>query len=591
MAPFAGAWNRNGRLDELLTADLLAALHAPFHTTTSVYNDGFVAFVTAPLDNSPFASRGHTVAALSGRLNGGLDAAAVVDMYIGGGNAALQNVRGDYALAIFDAARHMMLLVRDPIGTQPLYYAVNGALVGFGSQIKAVLAATGIRAAPDRASLAQLLVGRAGVPAGRTCFEGVLSVRPGQVVAITRESVTHARFASIEPDPTYQARDFAESADAFAAAFTRSVARRMSPNANTAVLVSGGVDSAAILGAATLMAPANRVCAISYGTTDGSAADERDYVAAIVAETGARAQWLPLEPLGFPELVDQDVWASETPIADDVPDTLARAAAVARGGGADHLLIGTWADQVLFPFPPPYLNSLLRRGRIVTYARTAKTIMEWMADVPRGRVMDMLVRQAIRPIVPARLLRAVLPPEREMTPIFDLLAHEPWTSMPRPRSHQGAVWWEVSRPYSVDGMEATTKWGWAHGVETQLPFVDGDLIALLLAMPGAHALHGGVPKALLRSGMAALLPEVVAGRRDKGDYTDVIDSSHRAAQKQCLDRLDGGERFVRNGLMTKAAADRALARIRDHNEIGNDGRVLQSTLVGLDAWLRVFFGL
>lgn len=569
---------------------LLSGLHGPYYVNTSVYIDGSFILGCRALENSPIPSRGGTVAVVSGRLNEGLDAAAVLDSYIEGGTAGLHMIRGDYAIAIFDAARHTLLLLRDPIGTQPLYYAIDRDRVIFGSQIKAVLAGMGKRAVPDRASLAQLLVGRAGVPLGRTCFEDVRSVRPGEAVVITRESLSQARFAAIVPDATYQARDFAESANAFAAALTRAVARRCSPGANTAVLVSGGLDSAAILGAATLMSRAGKVCAVSYGTTDGSAADERSYVSAIVAETNAVARWLPLEPLGFPGQAGDNVWVGETPVISDVPDTLARAAGAARAFGADHLLMGTWADQVLFPFPPPYLNSLLRRGRIASYVRTTSTLMDWMADVPRRKILDMFFRQAVRPLVPSAVLHRVRPPERETLPIFDLLAGEYWSAVPRPQSHRGATEWEVSRPSSVDVMEATTKWGWAHGIEAQLPFLDADLVALLLAIPGEHALHEGVPKALLRSGMAGLVPEVVLQRRDKGDYTEVIDSAHRSAQQLSLDCLEGGERFLQHGLMTRRAADWALARVQHSREIGNDALVLQSTLVGLDAWLRVFFG-
>lgn len=589
MPLFAGAWNRNGRLSEAINADLLAGLHAPYHPSASAYNDTSVAFVTRGLEKAPIPVRSGIAGVLCGRLNGGLNAAAVVDMYAGGGNVALQRIRGDYAIAIFDADRHTLLLLRDPIGTQPLYYALAGDMIAFGSQIKAVLAATHMRAAPDRASLAQLLVGRAGLPAGRTCFEDVCAVRPGEAVIITRELASHAQLASITPDATYRARDFAESADVFAAAFTRSVARRISARAKTGVLVSGGLDSAAILGAATLMAPAGNVCAISYGMTDGSAADERSYVKAIVAETKAHAQWLPLEPLGFPASVDDDVWTTETPLCDDVPDTFTRAATATRQFGADQLLLGTWGDQVLFSFPPRYLNSLLRRGRFVKYARTTNALMGWMADVSRRDVMKTVTRQAVRPLVPS-WLRALRPAERETAPIFDLLAKEHWESTPRPETHAGATLWEVSRPWSVYGMEATTKWGWSSGFEAQLPFLDADLVGLLLAIPPEHALNGGVPKALLRAGMSGLVPEMVLQRRDKGDYTYVIDRSHRAQQQACLDRLEGGERFVRYGLMTPQGVARALARITDCREIGNDGRVLQATLVGLDAWLRVFFG-
>jgi asparagine synthetase B (glutamine-hydrolysing) len=59
------------------------------------------------------------------------------------------------------------------------------------------------------------------------------------------------------------------------------------------------------------------------------------------------------------------------------------------------------------------------------------------------------------------------------------------------------------------------------GLQPAFPFLDRDLIAYLMAIPGAEVMHGGVPKAILRQAMHDLLPPPLARRRDKGDATGV----------------------------------------------------------------------
>ncbi|MGQ0562072.1 MAG: asparagine synthase-related protein [Gemmatimonadota bacterium] len=586
MAVIAGVWQRNGsRVPVHSAANLLDALHAPFHSVLSAFSDERLAFGAKSLLAPAIVSHSGIVVALTGRLDGDLQAADVLDAYMDEGNGGLHHLSGDYALAIHDPHRHTLILLRDPVGTQPLYYAVNPERFAFGSQIKAVLAAGGIRATPNRAALAHLLIAGAGTPRGETCFAGVRALPPGCALFVTPDSESLAAHAELRPIVPTPLRNFEQCAAAFRRAFCSGVTRRVSRSANTAILVSGGVDSAAIAGAAAAAAPRDTIVAISYGRSDGGPADERRYIGEVIAGAGVRGVHFELEPIGFPDAIEADVRAGETPLVDDVPGTLARAAAAARAHGAHHLLLGTWGDQVLFPFPPPYMLELLRRGRLMRYAQTSRVLAEWLADVPRARLHRALISQAARGFLPVALLDRVRRP-RATAAVFDLLGG---LRVPRRRaatSHAAAIRREVTGPISVDAMEGTTKWGWAHGLETQLPYLDADLIQLLFAIEPQHALHGGVPKALLRSGMAGLVPAAILERRDKGDYTVAIMSEFAAAREQCIARLENGARLVRHRLMSRAAADRTLARLRTAGEIELG---LLSSLVGLDAWLEVFF--
>jgi asparagine synthase (glutamine-hydrolysing) len=65
------------------------------------------------------------------------------------GAAAFALLRGEFALALFDAERQVLYLVRDRFGIKPIYYRAAGDAVSFASEIKGLLANPG-GAAPPR---------------------------------------------------------------------------------------------------------------------------------------------------------------------------------------------------------------------------------------------------------------------------------------------------------------------------------------------------------------------------------------------------------------------------------------------------------
>ena len=69
------------------------------------------------------------------------DTEVIVHGYEERGDAIVSALDGMFALAIWDGRARRLVLARDPFGKKPLYYAVDGRRLIFGSEIKAILAA------------------------------------------------------------------------------------------------------------------------------------------------------------------------------------------------------------------------------------------------------------------------------------------------------------------------------------------------------------------------------------------------------------------------------------------------------------------
>src|SRR3954447_10447477 len=87
--------------------------------------------------NRRYLSSGHTFKTRS-------DTETIVHLYEELGEACFAELRGMFAIALWDSRRKKLLLARDRVGKKPLFYSWDGRRLVFGSEIKALWPAGGI---------------------------------------------------------------------------------------------------------------------------------------------------------------------------------------------------------------------------------------------------------------------------------------------------------------------------------------------------------------------------------------------------------------------------------------------------------------
>ncbi len=78
-------------------------------------------------------------------------------MYEEYGRDCVKYLRGMFAFAIWDRRRKTLFAARDRLGIKPFYYRYDGKTLLFGSEIKAILAYSGVRAEFNTGVLAEYL--------------------------------------------------------------------------------------------------------------------------------------------------------------------------------------------------------------------------------------------------------------------------------------------------------------------------------------------------------------------------------------------------------------------------------------------------
>ncbi|MEA2127087.1 MAG: hypothetical protein QOI80_3869, partial [Solirubrobacteraceae bacterium] len=109
----------------------------------------------------------------------GSDCEVIPHAYEQWGEAFPQRLRGMFAIALWDAKRRRLMLVRDRLGKKPLYYAeVAGGLL-YASEPAAILASGLVTPRPDPVALRHYLALQY-VPPPRTGFAGIAKLAPGE---------------------------------------------------------------------------------------------------------------------------------------------------------------------------------------------------------------------------------------------------------------------------------------------------------------------------------------------------------------------------------------------------------------------------
>ncbi len=449
----------------------------------------------------------------------GCDTEAHVHLYEEYGTGFAERLRGMFAVAIWDASRRRLVLARDRYGIKPLYYRNVGGELRFASELRALP-----RGEIDTDALEAFLAFNS-IPAPYSIFRDIRKLPAGHVLVWENRSVTIERFA--RPGPTeVRDGDEAELVEELRARLRDSVKAHLLSDVPVGVLLSGGVDSAALAALAAQETP-ERVHTFTIGFAEKSF-DERDDARLVAERYGTEHHELLVKP--DPELLlNALAEAFDEPFADSsaLPTYLVSQLA------AEHVkvaLSGEGGDE-LFGGYYTYAADLLA-DRVGPLARVARPLVEALPSSSRKASLDYRAKRFVR--------AAHLPPlERHhgWKEIFSPQArHELRTHMEggangfdpldvyRARYAETAGAPELARLQDVDFgvylvddlLVKTDRASMAHSLEVRVPFLDPLVTNLAFALPTRLKVRGLAKKVLLRKAVEPLVPREIAHGRKRG---------------------------------------------------------------------------
>ena len=264
-------------------------------------------------------------------------------------------LRGMYAFAIWDERKQGLLLVRDPFGIKPLYYADDGATIRVASQVKALLKGGAIDTTPEPAGhVGFYLWGH--VPEPYTLYRGIRALPAGTIVWIdtTGHKETRPFFNVTDELAKASATPFSitreEMQERLRAALLDSVRHHLVADVPVGIFLSAGIDSS-ILTALTKEMSNTPLHTVTLGFKEfqGTSNDETP-LAELAAQqygTSHRTNWVTKED--FQQERERILDAMDQPTIDGVNSYFV--SKIAAEAGLKVALSGLGGDELFGGYP------------------------------------------------------------------------------------------------------------------------------------------------------------------------------------------------------------------------------------------------
>jgi len=502
-------------------------------------------------------------------------------------DSALKRLNGMWAFAWLDIVRQRLFLSRDRCGEKPLYLALNENGLFFSSEMKTILTLLGGRQKLDLQTVGEYLrlslvdIGK------QTMIAGLEQVQSGTYTDFSLSDAslvgtTHDYWhCPVVADPAVGWTTFV---DQLRDRFLKSVEIRLRSDVPVGILLSGGLDSSSIAGAAKILGGKN-IKMLSAVSGDPRF-DESPFIDAMARylDWPVTKVQLPRDPDELFGYIEEATWYMDAPLGSlsNVAHYLLMKAAkiqgitvVLSGQGADELLCG-YRKYLGF-----FVQSLIRKGRVL---KAASTLAQFCLN---GTILNQFNWGDAK-----RYLPDIFQDKRESTFGHNMAGFSNVNIGLRGsdtlNDRQVLDLTSYSVP-TINHSEDRMSMAWSR--EIRLPFLDPNLIEMLISAPASYKLNKGWTKYALRCAMQPALPAEIAWRKDKQGFANPEGEwlKHELKAKILNDYFSPDANIFKLGIIDRAVL---LKHYQQYcSQQPKKGRIFFGEIfnpMALEVWLRRF---
>jgi asparagine synthase (glutamine-hydrolysing) len=488
------------------------------------------------------------------------DTEVLLAAYAHWGPACLRKLRGMFAFAVWDAAEHTLFLARDPFGIKPLYYAHDGEVLLFASELNALAASGAIPVAIDPQALNSALSYLA-VPAPHTIYRGLLSLRPGEC-ALHKDGALNIRTYWNFRDAVESDIEPCLSQHAFQKALREkledSIRAHSLADVPVGAFLSGGLDSAAIV-ALMQRAGGAKLKTFSLGFNEAAYSEAREAEEA-ARHFGTEHHTEIISGRQVANDIETIIGAFDQPSGDGINTYYISRAA--KAGGVTVALSGLGGDELFGGYPwfdktPKLARWLPWWRRLPQSLRDVILTKLQRGDLRKRKLADFL-RHAHSIHELAGLQRRVFSEADRRTLIHGDINFQPHPELPHLTTELAGCdpteivsGWEM-RTYMADVLlRDSDTMSMKHSLELRVPFVDRPLVEWLWNQNTHYKHTAGHPKEALAHAVKDLLPHETAHRKKRG-FTLPLERWMRAELRPYLEELFSPASISKSGFFDAA---------------------------------------
>lgn len=513
--------------------DLSAAGHQPMHGCT----DGVWLVFNGEIYNharlrEDLEKRGHVYASRT-------DSETILHLYEERGLDFVQDLEGDYGIAIWDEKRGQLVLVRDRIGVKPLYFYHKDGRFIFASEIKAILQHPAVTPDVDEESLYHYLTFLT-TPAPRTLFRDIQKIPAGHMLTVSRDGTINLKqYWDALPPAQMNAHSEEEHKTEILRLLRASIKKRMMSDVPFGVFLSGGVDSSANV--ALMSEQMSRpVETFTVGFQDAEYLNELDSARRIARDFQTNHHEVIISESEMQKFLPDLVFHQDEPIADPVCVPLYYVSKLARDSGTIVVQVGEGADEIFSGYEN-YVrhlriyekfwqhaervpSSLRRAASAVTRPALEATgrkraaielIRRLGADEPLFWGGVVVYDETFKPRVLSRSMRERMSNRSSLEVVNSYLNY---IEKERPRSDflSRMTYLELKLRLPELLLMRVDKITMATSVEARVPFLDHHLVEYAMGVPRELKVEGRSGKHILKRALEEILPNDLLYSRKRG---------------------------------------------------------------------------
>jgi len=528
------------------------------------------------------------------------DTEVIVHLYEDLGERCVEQLSGMFAFAIWDEPQQKLYLARDRIGQKPLYYAHEGETFLFGSELKAILAASQQGREMDLLAMHEYLSLRFISPP-HTIFKHIQKLPPAHTLVFQDGQATLRRYWSLSfrdkldlPETEYLA--------GLREQLKRTVDTHMVSDVPVGAFLSGGLDSSMIV--AVLSRDLNhKPQTFSIGVEE-SDFDELPY-ARMVAERYRTQHIEERVAANLIHSLPMMIWHLDEP-SDPIAACMFQAARLASqhvkvvlgGDGGDELFAG-FDRYVGSRYINAYnqLPDVLRRQLIGPLLDRLPDSFTYKSLTQKLRWVHQL---SLQPTEAEQYAEATCFFRFSHVDKRNLYGDQLWKELGAINAAQAIIssfnnaeaddlldrmlYTDFMTRLPEHSLMLTDRMTMAHGLEARSPFLDHELVEYLARFPSQIKVQNGQPKYLFRKLATEYLPDQIV-QRDKQGFMFPIAYWFRTDLFPFIQQALTNSFFVKENLFSKEAIQRLL---QEHRNNRFDHHVRLWMLLNLEIWHQLY---
>jgi asparagine synthase (glutamine-hydrolysing) len=476
------------------------------------------------------------------------DTETIIHLYEERGLDFVQEIEGDFAIALWDENKHRLVLARDRIGVKPLYYTIQNGRLIFASEIKAILAHPSIGREMDEESLYHYLTFLT-TPVPRTLFAGINKLPAGCLLLCdSRGDIKITRYWDAIVEQPVEALSAEETAREVLRLLTESIEKRMMSDVPFGVFLSGGIDSTANVALmAQLMTQPVRT--FTVGFKDAPEFNEIEEARYVARQYRTDHHEILITQNELIEFLPQMIFHQDEPIADPVCVPLHYVSKLTRESGTTVIQVGEGSDEIFCGYQDYARYLKLHDYAWQPLAKLPKPLRGAMSALGRlgYSLSASLLPAPARKMAPDLLRRfaageelfwsgAFIFDETSKQQLYRRSALQRINSGHQPSSHeivQEDVRRLLAKKPQADQLEQmiyqelklrlaelllmrVDKITMASSLEARVPFLDHKLVEFAMTIPRGMKYRNGESKWILKEALRGVIPDQVLRRKKQG---------------------------------------------------------------------------